>query len=390
MHFTIPRGVLDGVVNLLKPLVPTRPLNPVDGQIRFLVDDGQLVCDVTDGRLQARVITDGLLEGDGVDLFPAHRLDAMLEYLPSGNVTVRAEDRQGQIYSAGAHFTMPLLSDTAFPAFPTVAPDDVLTVFTSAAFLDGLDRVSYAVGGEQAREDLRMIQVLGSSVRAYSGSRFQEVTVGGPAEDPDAPVEVLLADYAIQPLARFVRASGARDVTVFAVAATDDAPAKYVFSLYVPAGPGGPERSMNLAIPTPASQFVELTNIRSIAEEQFKESGRLLVDRADFLKGVTAARLQASPDQLTVQIKLASPVVLSSSTDDANTFTYQVLNSSYDGNEADRVIAASIEDLLGLAGAATDENLELAVAPSRYARGTTMPMLQARDEDGSLGIIAQL
>lgn len=398
MHFTVSHPLLSGAVDRLLPIVPNRPLNPVEENIRIVVDtieggvapDGQverhyqLVLDATDGRIQARVVVP--LSGedhDGFDLFPAQRLHDFLDNMPAEDVTVFVQDRLAQIQTTTSTFTTPLPSDTAFPPFPEPEGDyQPLGTYDIGAFVAGLDRVTYAMGAEDAREDFRMVQILNGMMRAYSGYRAQEVQVASQVlngmNEPIEDAEILLVDYAIQPLARFLKSSRTKEVLV--VRTSEEVGGKYVFVL--------DDRSV-FVVPVPGVKFTDMTNIFRLANEQTAEAGRVEVNRNELINAVKAARLQAPPDELVVSIDLREPILVHAMVDDSNRFERTIPNSAYDGEE-DRTVSASIDDLLGLLGAWPHERATLLVAPAKFGRGQTMPMIVLRDEDsGSPGIIAQ-
>lgn len=393
MYLRINRNRLDTIFDLLKPVVPTRPLNPVEGQVRLMVDGAEtLVADATDGRVQVRATT-AVEDGDGMDLFPAHRLADFVGAMPKGDVTLAVdENRMAEIYCGDVHFTSPLIAAQDFPAFP---PDDAtlksLVAVSAGDLAAALDRVNYAVGGEGAREDLRLVQISGvgpeASVRAYSGFRMQEIPLAATTRVDDETYEIVLTDYALQPLVRFLRTirsflpGKATDTPVEIFLSEEDGqPPKFVFAT----------AHAQFAVPAPAVKPTDLSNILRIANEQAEDAGTIEADTGQLIRAVEAARLATPPDQMAVSIDLTSPVKVHAQIDDANTYSATLDGSSYDGDEEGRTVVASLDDLLGLLGAWTHERVRLLIAPSKYARGQTMPMIQTRDEDSdSPGIISQ-
>lgn len=381
MHLTLPSASLANTIAAVKHIVPTRPLNPIEGQVRLLVDGTSLVADVTDGRLQLRHISNSVKEGEGFDVFPAHRLDDFLEFMPpKAALSIEIDEKRvARLAAEDVEFTTPLLTQEHANQFPAFPEDDgewePRGTYVASALLNALDRVQYAVGGEGVRDDLRMVQILDGAVRAYSGFRLQEVKLG------EFEGEVLLVDYAVQPLARFLR-SLPKGAEVLIVAHPEKLKYNFIF--------GTPTSGMLLAVPMPAIPFVDLGGVYRAAEKQLETANRLRLDRDQLMEAVTAARLQSPPDALSVNLTLGDHVVVSAAVDDANRFQRVLSADSYEGDEDGRTVSASIDDLLGLLGGAVDEKVTLFVSDASYTRGTTMPMIQTRDDDTqSVGIISQ-
>jgi hypothetical protein len=393
MSLSLPQPVLEGLLAPLLHLVPSKPLDPWNDQVRVVGNERGVSVEVATGTVFARIIHEAPGERELDDLFPLEQWFRMVKEIPSeSETTLDASDRSKVSFTGGGYrFEFPLLdAEVKLPAPPYVGNEGLTQVSQAmpvSGLLAALARTEYALH-DRAGVDTKLVNRVaileGSSAVAYGGLVAQEAILhvsdnGGVHLPFTAPVYIL--DELIPAITKFLRPFAAEEFVARRLA-DESVGLWYVIST----------RRCVLAFPGP--RFTEEPNVASVftyADEQREESFRCRLDRRDLLSAARAAQIQGDPRRPILKFSFPGgdeDMLINVSTRSGVTGGMRLFERSLTAMvESDRAVNlyVGIDGLIEMLTASPDDTVDLYFYPQVRESGSSL--MQHVSQDGCRALL---
>lgn len=382
--YTVSRVPLLAAVEMVYPVVPTKPTDDVYSALRVGLDgdSGSFSVAATDGRAFARVYHAGddstfyAVPGNHV-LMQARKLLEILREIDSEEVTFEIGEN---IRVTGGPWVF------AFARYKVSArfPEEPGLVSTIASGLDprglaaGLGRVEYALGGPGSDVSFRLVSVEHGRVTAYNGEHCQMVPIESDGTQPfPIPAEVVVG------LARFLgRVRGEVELAMAEVVITEDRSEPWL-------AVNSPWACYSFR--APARDPIDTGGLWKYAASQRAKCAVLRVDRQSVLAAARAARIQGDPEVPVLVLDLPRTdddglLVTTHSSEGSFELTIDGVLAEGVGDSSG-VVGVGVHPLIEMLEGSAEETVALHIFQGKPSRKEGKALLQYLDSSGAHALL---
>jgi DNA polymerase-3 subunit beta len=180
------RSSLLSACQLASQALPTRTPQPIYQNFKVTATGDRITVQATDLEIEVSFFVDGVvIEEEGVAIWPASRLVAILRECDDETVRIDADDRRVKLHTSSGDFEMPGYDPTGFATFNQsgedgfgVAGDEFTSAINRTVFAASKEEGKYAMRGILLSVDGNKGELVGTDAKRLAVAKFA-TSVGG-------------------------------------------------------------------------------------------------------------------------------------------------------------------------------------------------------------------